>query len=234
MNKNEIIDLSILNQVPQLDTHVLLQIRPLSPLSMVSEMPGSFYKSLRYPSKKMICGMLENMLGWHFDIKLRKAIFDDWKIIMKRQKKAVNLNDYQQGSRFIPLLMDYFELKGEPSLDDFKEMCSYIDLWNRCYRREDSSMHLNGCRNIDEKLIPERYEVSNGDKEKWFKENVCYIPCFYTTPTNREYVDIDGVYVIPLNMDKKLVDLLESANIGTCYLGNSEGWVIVNIKTTEL
>ena len=61
------IDLSILKKLPELKTQAVLSIRPLAPLSMVSELPGSFYKTMKYPSKKMLCGLFENMLGWHFD-----------------------------------------------------------------------------------------------------------------------------------------------------------------------
>ena len=52
--------------MPELDKRVVLAVRPLAPLSMVDELPGSFYKTLKHPSKKMICGLFENMLGWQF------------------------------------------------------------------------------------------------------------------------------------------------------------------------
>lgn len=232
--KEEYIDLSILKQVPILETLVRMEIRPLAPLSMVSEMPGSFYKTLTYPNKKMICGLLENLLGWHFDRKLRTDIFNDWKKAMKKQGRAVNIKDYQLGSTYIPLLMDYFDLSEKPYLKDFKGVCNYIDLWNKCYRRSDSSMHLNGCKNLDDELIAEKQLVFNtyskDDKENWFKKHIDKVPCYYTTPTSREYFDLDANYCIPLILDKRLVHLLEKVSNGICYLGNSEGWVHVIIK----
>lgn len=234
MKQKEHIDLSILGHAPTLDMRVKMEIRPLAPLSMVSEMPGSFYKSLIYPSRKMICGLIENMLGWHFDKKMRNDIFNDWKTAMKKQKITVNLKDYQQGSTYIPLLMDYFEISEKPCLTDFQGMCNFSDLWNRCYRREDSIMHLNGCRNIDDALIPEKsYVFANGDKEAWFKKRINQIPCFYTTPTNREFVDINAVYCISLNIDKSLYKMLDTTSCSPCYLGNSEGWVQVSLKQIE-
>lgn len=216
MGNKECIKLSILKRIPQLDTHVIMEIRPLAPLSMVSEMPGSFYKTLLYPSKKMICGLIENMIGWHFDKKMRNDIFNDWKKVMKRQGIAVNIKDYQQGSTYIPLLMDYFELTEEPSLTDFKGACNYLDLWNKCFRRDDSYKHLNGCKNIDESLIAERQmafsifeskkEVASKLKDKeakkeadlntWFNEHINQVPCFYTTPKSREYIDLNATYSI--------------------------------------
>ena len=40
------IDLSILKKLPELQTQAVLAVRPLAPLSMVDELPGSFYKTL--------------------------------------------------------------------------------------------------------------------------------------------------------------------------------------------
>lgn len=53
------IDLSILKKLPELKMQAILSIRPLAPLSMVSELPGSFYKTMKYPSKNMLCGLFE-------------------------------------------------------------------------------------------------------------------------------------------------------------------------------
>ena len=267
MESTELISLSLLKHAPVLDARINMEIRPLAPLSMISEMPGSFYKTLRYPSKKMICGLIENMLGWHFDRILRKHIFNDWKKVMKKYGKSVNIKEYQHGSTYIPLLMDYFELSEKPSLIDFKSICTYTDLWTKCYRRDDSSKHLNGCKNLDDSLIAEKQaffsnverlkkeaekikkakDVSNADKtriavkaetakkekESWFQEHIGQIPCFYTTPTNREYIDLDAIYNIPLEIDSNLSHILEHACNGICYLGNSEGWIHINFKTVE-
>jgi CRISPR-associated protein Cas5 len=68
------IDLSILKKIPDLSKEAILEIQPLAPLSMVSELPGSYYKTLKTPDKKMICGMFENILGWHIDLADRKLI----------------------------------------------------------------------------------------------------------------------------------------------------------------
>lgn len=237
MEKKKDIDLTILKRLPNLDTRVTMEIRPLAPLSMVSEMPGSFYKTLLCPSKKMLCGLMENMLGWHFDKKMRMEIFNDRKKCMKKHRRAIDIKDYQQGSTYVPLLIDYFKLSEKPSLTEFKSMCNYADLWNRCYRRSDSSKHLNGCRNIDIGLIAERHavfeEASKDRKEAWFRDHIGQIPCFYTAPTNREFVDVDAIYIITLDVDKKLAGMLESADNNVCYLGNSEGWVHVCFKKVQ-
>lgn len=239
------IDLSILKSSPCSEVDAFLEMRPLAPLSMVSEMPGSFYKTLRYPSKKMLCGLFENILGWHFDNTVRNEIFNDMAKLRKKRKLVIKKDQFVQGSTYLPLLMEYFDITGKVSLKDFKSVFNYSDLWNRGYRRADSNKHLNGCRNIDIGLVAEKARLYNEweklggkeaetNKDKWFKENIGKVPCFYTSPTNREYIALDAVVLIPLRIDCRLFGMLygriAESNIG--YLGNSEGWV--NIKMEKL
>lgn len=238
------IDLSILERLPELKTQAVLLIRPLAPLSMVSELPGSFYKTMKYPSKKMLCGLFENMLGWHFDNKLRLEIFKHMVKIRKKQKIELKKEQFKQGSTYLPLLMEYFYISGNISLKEFKSMFNYSDLWNRGYRRPESNIHLNGCRNIDVSLVAERYNLftkwndltskkeSNSKKDEWVKKNIGKIPCFYTSPTPREYICLDAVMEIPITMDIMLAEKLSTKNriSNICYLGNSEGWVNVEIN----
>ena len=240
------IDLSILKKLPELQTQAVLVIRPLAPLSMVSELPGSFYKTLKYPSKKMLCGLFENMLGWHFDNSLRLEIFKDMVKARKKQKIDLKKEQFIQGSTYLPLLMDYCDISGNISLKEFKSMFNYSDLWNRGYRRSDSNKHLNGCRNIDASLVAERYNLftrwkdlsskeAESKKDEWFKYNIGKIPCFYTSPTPREYICLDAVMEMPLILDVNFAELLtaETKTSNICYLGNNEGWVNIKIKDVE-
>lgn len=242
------IDLSILRKLPELKTQAVLSIRPLAPLSMVSELPGSFYKTMKYPSKKMLCGLFENMLGWHFDNKLRLEIFKDMVKVRKKQKIDLKKEQLIHGSTYLPLLMDYFDILGNISLIEFKSMFNYSDLWNRGYRRPESNIHLNGCRNIDVSLVAERYNLftkwndltskkeSKAKKDEWVKNNIGKIPYFYTSPTPREYICLDAVMEIPLMLDVNFAELLlaEAKISNICYLGNSEGWVNIKIKEVEI
>ena len=236
-----------MKKLPELKTQAVLLIRPLAPLSMVSELPGSFYKTMKYPSKKMLCGLFENMLGWHFDNKLRLEIFKDMVKVRKKQKIDLKKEQLIHGSTYLPLLMDYFDILGNISLIEFKSMFNYSDLWNRGYRRSDSNKHLNGCRNIDVSLVAERYNLftnwkdlpskeSESKKDEWFKNNIGRIPCFYTSPTPREYICLDAVMEIPLMLDVNFAELLlaEAKISNICYLGNSEGWVNIKIKEVEI
>ena len=240
------IDLSILKKLPELQKQVVLTIRPLAPLSMVSELPGSFYKTMKYPSKKMLCGLFENMLGWHFDNKLRLEIFKDMVKARKKQKIDLKKEQFIHGSTYLPLLIDYFDISRNISLKEFKSIFNFSDLWNKGYRRSDSNKHMNGCRNIDISLVAERYNLftnwkdlpskeSESKKDEWFKNNIGKIPCFYTSPTPREYICLDAVMEIPLMLDVNFAELLlaEAKISNICYLGNSEGWVNIKIKDVE-
>ena len=109
------IDITILKEIPNLTEKYDLIIEPLAPLSMVEEFPGSFYKTLKSPSKKMICGLFENILGWHLGWQDRKQIMDDIKKIRKKQK--VKFESMQNGSTYIPLLMEYFEIEDNTAIN---------------------------------------------------------------------------------------------------------------------
>lgn len=240
------LDLSILSEFPKLTEKVTLEIRPLAPLSMVSEMPGSYYKSMRFPNQKMICGLFENILGWHIDIPLRISIFKDYKSI--REKQGVKTANYVSGSTYHPLLMDYFSIIDKPRIK-LQHYCIYKDLWSRNYRRENAFVHLDGSRNLDVNIITEKNNLyedllckiknkeldklgANSKKEAWIKKHMGGIPFFYTTPTSREFIVMDGFFEFSLLIDNRLLGLLHDHlscnNIG--YLGTSEGWVNITLE----
>ena len=83
------IDISLLFEKPELDSSVILIIQPLAPLSMVSGLPGSYYKTERIPTKFMLSGLFENLLGWHFSKEDRAKIFREMK---KAHKKNRNIH----------------------------------------------------------------------------------------------------------------------------------------------
>lgn len=236
------IDLTILKKIPYNTVKTEVIIEPLAPLSMVSDMPGSFYKTLKIPNKKMLCGLFENLLEWHIDWKDRKAIQKDVEKLRKKQKIAYS-NDVK-GSTYIPLLMEYFDMVDQPTID-FSEVCFFNDLWKRCYRRSDAIVHPNGTENMDHRYIPNKWKLKRDEKnqekvdnqalEIFFKENVDFFPMYYTTPTVREYIHLYGKYIIPMIMDEELFEMLykifDANNIG--YLGNNEGWVNIKLSKNE-
>ena len=236
------IDLSILKEIPQLTVKAELQIEPLAPLSMVNELPGSFYKTMKKPNKKMICGLIENLLCWHIDLQDRKKIASEIKVARKKSK--LQYHDYIGGSTYIPLLMDYFDIVDNIEIS-FSEICFFDDLWSRSYRRSDSSKHVNGSRFMDTSMIEKWDKIKlsiDKDKkrsskakntllDKLFIRYIGKFPQYYSSPTIREYIHMNGVYNIPLVIDEKLYSIMKIEitrnNIG--YLGNSEGWVNLNL-----
>lgn len=233
------IDLTILQKTPNFNVKAELTIMPLAPLSMVSDMPGSFYKTLKSPDKKMLCGLLENILGWHIDLADRKMIKKEVERMRKKQK--IEIVNYAKGSTYIPLLMDFFDIL-EDVKTEFSEVCFFNDLWSKSYRRADAVVHAKGTANLDYRLISQKRELKRDDKnnnkvdnkalEFFFNEHIDQYPLYYSTPTIREYIHINGCYKIKLSIDDKLFELVENElttnNIG--YLGNSEGWVNLIIK----
>ena len=237
----EKLDLSILEKIPEPSLNVILEIEPLAPLSMVSELPGSYYKTLKSPDKKMLCGLFENILGWHIDLADRKAIIKDLTALRRKQAKKnpqAEFVDKTKGSTYSPLLMDYFDL----GLQVMPVLDFYDDLWSKAYRRADAIVHPKGTFNICYDLIPLKRglgrnaknpkQIDDSSLEEFFKENITRFPHYYSTPTTREYVFAKGKYEIQIVIDHELFRLLDKQlsydNIG--YIGTSEGWIELKIR----
>jgi len=240
----EKIDLSILKKIPELNTKVILEIEPLAPLSMVSELPGSYYKTLKVPDKKMLCGLFENLLGWHIDLADRKEITKDLSKLREKQAKNnpnIKFKDKTKGSTYCPLLMDYFEVDNIQPI--FLEAVFYDDLWSKAFRRSDAKgnqpTHAKGTVNIDYSLIPIKRELPRDSKNnkqvdntalgKLYGDNIDKFPFYYSTPTNREYISMEGKYIVYIDVDAELYDMLNMSD-NLCYLGSSEGWVDIKLK----
>lgn len=237
----ESVDLRILQKEPELDSRAKLIIEPLASLSMVSDLPGSFYKSLRSPNKKMLCGLFENLLGWHIDIADRTAIQKD--LIKLRKKQKITYSKPQSGSTYIPLLYEYFDIE----MVTVPHVIHYNDLWSKAYRRSDTHKHIKGIRYMDgdfikpwKKMISEiETNEESSSKEKTnqldhsFKEHIGKFAIYYSSPTPREYIIIQDSLEININTDKKLLEKIKESVFmnNIMYLGNSEGWI--NFKVQE-
>lgn len=240
------IDFSILQKLPELNTKVILEIEPLAPLSMTIDLPGSYYKTRKTPDKKMVCGLIENLLGWHISATDRQSIIKDLKDLRKKQSKkegGAEFFDNTKGSTYSPLLMDYFEIENMQPI--FSKVVFYDDLWSKAFRRSDATgstpTHAKGTVNIDQSLIRLKRELPRDSKNEkqvdnaalgaFYGENKGKYPFYYSTPTNREYIAMEGSYEIMLNIDSDLLKLLTEkiSSNNNCYLGNNEGWVDLKI-----
>lgn len=224
------LDLSLLKKKPDTSREVILQIDPLAPLSMVTHLPGSYYKTVKSPSKKMLCGLFENILEWHIDIIDRKKILKEIKKLRKKQGLAFPETD---GSTYQPLLMEYFAIQ----LEILPYQLHFDDYWSRSFRRTDADVHPKGTFNISYEIIADKRELARDEKRpgqvennalrEFFKRRLDRYPFYYSTPTKREFVSTTGNYRIKLLIDPELHKNLEEQLLkrNDAYLGTSEGWV---------
>jgi CRISPR-associated protein Cas5 len=237
------IDLSTLFSTSEKTTELKLQVELLTPISMVTQLPGSYYRSVRKPDKLQLCGLFENMMEMHIGHLSRKAIFKD---IQKDWKKrlGVEITPSFSGSGYQPLLHLLFDV------DDFfiaPNLSSFDDMWKKSMRRTDDKAHPSGTPNLDYRLLPVKRQLAGGgyaqiSNEKLttlFKENLDKFPFFYTTLASREYVmpsesKIDTLgrsFILRLHCTPAFAGALRQAidSSSSAYLGHSESWVELNL-----
>lgn len=153
-----------------------LVIEALTPLSLVSAQPGSYYQSATAPSDAMLLGLLENALGWHLGPVDRKAAL---KGLRKQARKAHRktewtgspwLTDDPTGSDsgFVSLLGHHLAFDG---LREIPPVLGYDDLWARLQRDPDGRIFFNGSRRYDARIESaitrsKQGRLSFGDRSK--------------------------------------------------------------------
>lgn len=234
-------DIKLLLSKPILDKRIKLIIEPLAPLSMVSELPGTYYKNQEVPDRFKLAGLFENVLGWRFDKKDREEIIKYLKKYFKKNFKESDFDIDKSNSSYQPLLLDYFEV----GMVYKPETISYDDLWQRSFSRMDADVHPKGTINIDYEIlrqkgwikreteqqesIKEKIKTLNPEEDKeeidelkennkktpllkFFTEHKKFYPMFYTSPTLREYTDYMGGQIqISLTIDSRLLLELNNA-----------------------
>lgn len=234
-------NIKLLLSKPVLNKRIKLIIEPLAPLSMVSELPGTYYKNQEVPDKFKLAGLFENVLGWQFDKKDREDIIKYLKKYFKKNFKESDFDIDKSNSSYQPLLLDYFEV----GMVYKPETVSYEDLWQRSFSRMDADVHPKGTINIDyetlrkkdwiireakqQESIKEKIKTLNPNEDKdeindlkekinktpllkFFIDNRKFYPMFYTSPTLREYTDYMGGQIqISLTLDNRLLMELNKA-----------------------
>ncbi|HUN02403.1 MAG TPA: type I-PGING CRISPR-associated protein Cas5p [Niabella sp.] len=147
-NKN----IELLLQEPQKELKVKLSIVPLAPLSMVSDIPGTYYKTQEVPDKFKLCGLFENILGWHFSKNDREKISKKIKEFNTKKLKNKNYQLSRSNSSFQPLLFDFFEV----GLVFRQHAINYNDLWKRAFSRMDADVHPKGTPNLDYETLKKK------------------------------------------------------------------------------
>lgn len=225
-------DINILLEEPEINKNIKIIIEPLAPLSMVSDIPGTYYKALEVPDKYKLCGLFENILGWHFSKNDRAKIAKKIKDFNQKKLKNKDYTPMQANSGFQPLMFDFFKV----GMTYRSQGVNYNDLWKRSFSRMDADVHPKGTPNLDYSILREKpIALKNEKLLNFFKRHKASYPMFYTSPTLREYIDYSGGEIqMKLTMDSRLFNILSDSLIenSTAYLGNSEGWV--EIKLEEL
>ena len=208
----------------------------LSPLSMVSSLPGKYYRSQREPTRQMLYGLIENALGWHISDKERKEI-------EKKLKTKFGTELEKSGVGFVSILQ--FHLRFSTSV--VPPLLHYDDLWAQHLK---GGSFLGGSRNYDNQAIKimnaeraKRIAIDDkgasskdADKLNNFQDgdkvhvNVVkpYFPQYYISPTPREYVIPQGEYIFVAETSGDLAEMIKNAldnPAAPLYLGSNDGWV---------
>ncbi len=148
-------DFTLLLKSPSFDTRAILTIEALAPLSMVTSMPGKYYRSQPAPTDAMLFGMLENALGWHISDGERKELF---KRLSKKHESKPTATDVGYAS----LLQFHlrFTTRFVPA------MLHFDDLWAQHLK---GGSFLDGSRNYDQRVIPLMNAYRNRDKTRCYQ-----------------------------------------------------------------
>lgn len=154
----ENIDLSFYLEPPELTIEGVLEITALAPLSMVSSQPGTYFRTALKPPVHMVYGMIENALGWHFPLALRKEIMKGLaKTAKKQHRKNVDWKDHPwlKGKPTNVALTNYFSLLQYhleiAEADNPQDVMTYDDLWSM-HLRDRGMNYIGGSRNYDYRL----------------------------------------------------------------------------------
>jgi len=230
------LELNFLLEKTNLTTRGKLIIDALSPLSMVSSLPGKYYRSQREPTPQMLYGLIENALGWHISDKERKEI-------EKKLKKKFGMELEKSGVGFVSILQ--FHLRFSTSV--IPPLLHYDDLWAQHLK---GGSFIGGSRNYDNQAIKimnaERAKKivindlgassKNADKFHNFQDDDKihvsvvrpYFPQYYVSPTPREYVIPQGEYIFVAETNENLAEMIKKAfenPAAPLYLGSNDGWV---------
>lgn len=234
------LSIEVLFEKPEPTIKASLFIEPLVPLSLVTSMPGAYYKSQREPSEFMIYGMLENLLGWHFTDSERNRIIKElkkyYKINYKTDKDLAKIDFHSTSVGFKPLLQHHLKIEKlllRPHIESFD------DYWTQ-HLKDVDQRHAKGTRNYDCRIENEAnniYALEKGKRDSAWKElfekKTGLFPAYYQAPTKREFIVVNGKFGYPISANESVVSLLIDAvnNLGTpLYLGTNEGWVDLKIE----
>jgi CRISPR-associated protein Cas5 len=238
------IDLSFLLQPPEFNVRAMMKIEALAPLSMVTSMPGKYYRCQPEPTTEMLYGLLENALGWHISEQERAKL-------IKKLRQRHNQDARESGVGFVSLLQ--YHLRFVTSV--IPPLMHYDDYWAQHLK---GASFVGGSRNYDYRAIPamnalraERItanDTARASKDKakirdFYDGDVLhlnvlrpYFPQYYSSPTPRGYVVPKGAYQYIAETSEKLAKLIGEAvshPVAPLYLGSNDGWVELELEVLQ-
>lgn len=233
------LNLDFLLEQPDFSVRGKMIVDALSPLSMVSSLPGKYYRSQREPTPQMLYGLVENALGWHISDGERKEI-------ERKFRRKFNADLEKSGVGFLSILQ--FHLRFSTTV--IPPLIHYDDLWAQHLK---GASFVGGSRNYDNRVIKvmnahragniafgdqseakgfskDPNKINDFDKGESLHLNVVrpYFPQYYVSPTPREYVIPQGEYIFVVETNEKLAEMLAEAfenPAAPLYLGSNDGWV---------
>ncbi|MCO6461678.1 MAG: type I-PGING CRISPR-associated protein Cas5p [Saprospiraceae bacterium] len=155
-------DINLLLEKPEIDKNIKVIIGPLAPLSMIADIPGTYYKAQEVPDKYKLCGLFENILGWHFSKNDRAKIAKKIKDLNQKKLKNKDYVPTQANSGFQPLLFDFFEV----GMIYRSQGVNYNDLWKRSFSRMDADVHPKGTPNLDYEVLKKKNWIKKKEEEQ--------------------------------------------------------------------
>lgn len=224
--------------VPDCSTELALRVIPLTPHSMCPDTAGLYYLSELKLTETALYGMLENIMGWHFehgDLYKHEGYSDLRKKWEKVYRKKNKVNKNQSLST-----VEYSYSPANKSKGTFSILSNYV-----------SNIDIKGASNVacvDVQIAHRRrtdtIEVSRfssksrdmlkagGDLKKLRAEGTGGTTVYYTKPVRREYVQ-GTCYEVLMRMDtalaENLVNVLGQGMASSPYIGHSDGWAEIEI-----
>lgn len=243
-------NLQLLREKPNFSASALLTIDALAPLSLVTSMPGKYYRGQPEPTDDMLYGLLENALGWHLTGKTDTARDN----LVNQMARKHNLEAQASGVGFKSLLQFHvrFACRYVPSV------VHYDDYWAQHLR---GGSFFEGSREYDYRAIAlmnakraGHIAIEDKSEERGFSKDPAklyafqdgdgvhpnvlrpYFPQYYASPTPRGYVLPSGPYCYRIEtsaaLSYQLAQALENP-AAPLYLGSSDGWVEVSYEELE-
>jgi CRISPR-associated protein Cas5 len=209
---------------------------------MVSQQPGTYFRSELSPTQEMLFGLVENAAGWHFHDEHRKEIIKGLaKQAKKKHGKDPVWKDHPwmkgkldtSGCGYASLLQ--FHLSFSKKEADYSPL-AWDDLWSML-NKNDSISFVGGSRNYDfrlENLITssrkENPTVTFGDRTGFshftldelreLAEGQVHVkslspnfPQFYSSPRKRGYIEPTEPWVYEVACTQKVAEIIfESMN----------------------